>query len=204
MHFPQDWSWTNSSEFYFHRALLNRRLLRKLAKHALSNFENIHCIAKSMRLKNFRQVSSSAGPISQCYFSHVLCLSLGGWTAISITHTYKDSLSIFPAHSLSPAQHFVKGPREILTQQCFLSSYPSTATLALFLFLFYVCLQYRFPVASFFPLCHIGGWRPLWPHRYFKSQSPSETQSSWLERKTRRHEPKRTQQTNKIKQSRLC
>lgn len=127
MHFPQDWSWTNSSEFYFHRALLNRRLLRKLAKHALSNFENIHCIAKSMRLKNFRQVSSSAGPISQCYFSHVLCLSLGGWTAISITHTYKDSLSIFPAHSLSPAQHIVRGPCKILTQQRSPSSYPSTA-----------------------------------------------------------------------------
>lgn len=84
-----------------------------------------------MRLKYLGQVSSSASPISQCYFSHVSRLSLGGWTVISITHTYKESLSVFPAHSLSPAQHFVRGPREILTQQRSLSSYPSTATLAL-------------------------------------------------------------------------
>lgn len=135
-------------------------------------------------------MSSSASPISQCYFSHVSRFSLRGWTAISITHTKRVSAFSQRTRSLLLSTLWEVPVR--FSHSSALSSYPARDAFSLSLP--YVCLQYRFPMVSFFPLCRIGRLCPLWLHRYFTSQSPSETQHSWhKKKKTRRHGPKRTQ-----------
>lgn len=82
-----------------------------------------------MRPKNLGQVSSSASPISQCYFSHVSRFSLRGRTAISITHTKRVSAFSQRTRSLLLSTLWEVPVR--FSHSSALSSYPATDAFSL-------------------------------------------------------------------------
>lgn len=74
-------------------------------------------------------MSSSASPISQCYFSHVSRFSLSVWTAISITHTKR--VSAFSQHTRSLLLSTLWAFPVRFSHSSALSSYPSTDAFSL-------------------------------------------------------------------------
>lgn len=90
---------------------------------------------------------------------------VAGELRLPITRTKRLSAFSQYISSLSSSALYMRRPRRDS-----LSFYPFTATL----FLLY-STTVSLPSGSFFPLC-LGILRPLWPHRYFTSQSLLETE----------------------------